>query len=244
MKLRRDHSMKPLENFYKVQCMNNQEKIRQLYKDGILTKEEMEAELRKAGVTSKKTVKSPKIVWTVVAIIVVAVCIMAIVNMNKPNKATAYDMGTGDVVEVEEPSVVKHSHEGPQWEITEIAGSPAVQTEFHSSQYGILRVAYSPENGFRFGVFDGNLAPKTKDGMMIGYIKQGDEFAKLIIPDSNDGQYIYFSAPSLLDALDSGEVECFTIERMNDDCSRDETIDYRWYIRLQKGELSKMANGL
>lgn len=160
------------------------------------------------------------------------------------SNGNAYDNSSADIESEETYETETDWRECPQWEVTDIKGSPAIQADFHSNQYGILRIAYSPEKGFRFGIYDDGLSSILKDGMMIGYITSGEEFAKLIIPDSNDGEYIYVNAPSLADALNSGDVEYLTIERMNDDCSRDDSVDYRWGIRLKPGELSKMTDGL
>lgn len=203
-------------------------KIKQLYESGILTHEEMEVELRKLKESSKNVSKTKKVMWWCVGVIILlSIGIIAFVSPNKSNSDKLLCDGK------------------PQWGITNIEGTKAIQIQFHNNEYGILQVAYCPEKGFRFGLFDTDLNQKpfqlpNHEYALIGFKEKGEDFPMMMPQPKKDNNYIYYDkqwqVDKFVDILNSDKAEFLTIEWINEDGSHDDSLDYQWYVNLQPGE--------
>lgn len=228
--------------------MNNQkEKIRQLYIDGILSKEEMETELQKISNT-KPTKPFRTWIWVLSGIVLVGLIAIIGFNVNpKPSSDTNFSENHIEILkEVAEVTDEGSSlgGESPQWKVTDINGSPAIQTQFFNSENGILQMAYSPNIGFRFALLDDGMNPLPIDDKIIGYMEKGEEFPMMIPMPKRDDNKLYYDIPKFVEKLNSGSIEYLTIERTDERGALDESYSHRWHISLKEGEFSKMIQGL
>ena len=219
---------------------NQQERIKQLYENGILSQGEMDAELKKLAKQKKVRIRKQLIWWLLGTIAVVCIGLIAwkVLDIAQTIEETYYENPQWDETYIE----------SPQWEISDLNGSTAIQTQLFNPQYGILQIAFGKNKSCRVGLFDNDFSPKNVNGMMLGFIMKDDEFGKTFFNPDRKANYLYYNDMShymnnLFDLLDSGKLKYLTIERIDEDGFCDDSVHYRWQIDLKPGEFSKMIKG-
>lgn len=245
---------------------NQEDKIKRLYEEGVLSKEEMETELVKmSSAKENKRQKSHRIWW----LICLSVAIMAAVVVRAK-------IGTSSTTETLNGQTTR-------WEKVRVDGIPAIQARFFNDNNEILEVTYSPSIGFRFGLFETNGKQiMLEDGSLAGfsriltqemvdresaliqdeeYIKCmseeiGEEVPSLIAAPTAKAGYLYYRDAQHVNAfifyIDKGYAKSFLLTRLvESNSSTDvvpspgfESIDYKWKTAFNPDEFSKMIQSL
>jgi len=238
---------------------NKEEQIRQLYADGVLSKEEMEAELAKIGLANPA--KRKGIYWMLAA----GLCICTIVAFFLLKPKTSEPETVSSMLVEEEVTV-----QTAKWERTTIDGILSLQTRFDNPQFGVLEVSYNPSMGFRFAWFNNGTQKElnptggisypvicTQEMVDKGQPKEalGEELMMILQKTNRTEKFLFYNNPkdvqAFIEHLNDGSVSWLQlsqfVENGNEPSDSDfggEYVNYCWGTRFIPGEFSEAMKSL